>query len=456
MTTIKMIVEKQRRFFYTNKTKNISFRLRNLNLLYRAISEYEERILIALKKDLNKSSMEGYMTEIGMVLNEISYFKKNVKRLAKVTPVKTPLAQFPSRSFVISEPYGLVLILAPWNYPFQLSIAPLVGAIAAGNCCIVKPSPDAPYTSRVMADMIHEYFPSEYITVVEGGIRVSDELLEEKFDYIFYTGSTRVGKIIMEKAAKHLTPVSLELGGKSPCIIDKTANLKLAAKRVVFGKFLNAGQTCVAPDYIFVHKDSKEKFIEYVIFYINQLFGSNPLENKDYPKIINERHYKRLLDLIGDEDIVLGGRGNDKLQIEPTILDNITKDSNIMKEEIFGPILPIMTYKNLKEVANYISNKPKPLAMYLFTQDKKTERYILSNLSFGGGCVNDTIIHLATHSMGFGGVGESGMGSYHGKDSFDTFTHKKSIVKKSNLIDLPMRYAPYTKYKEKLVRMFLK
>ncbi len=456
MKTIEMIVEKQRKFFSTNITKDISFRQRNLNKLYRAITEYEERILEALKKDLNKSSMEGYMTEIGMVLNEISYFKKNIKKLAKVKSVKTPLAQFPSKSFIISEPYGLVLVMSPWNYPFQLSMAPLVGAIAAGNCCILKPSPDAPYTSRVMADMIKEYFSPSYITVVEGGIPISDELLEEKFDYIFYTGSTRVGKIIMEKAAKHLTPVSLELGGKSPCIIDKTANLKLAAKRIVFGKFLNAGQTCVAPDYIFVHKDSKEKLIEYLVFYINQLFGGNPLYNKDYPKIINERHYKRLLELMEDEDIVIGGKGNENLQIEPTILDNINKDSKVMREEIFGPILPILTYKNLKEVADYVTNNPKPLALYLFTEDKKSERYILSNLSFGGGCVNDTIIHLATHSMGFGGVGESGMGSYHGKDSFDTFTHKKSIVKKSNIIDLPMRYAPYTKNKEKLVRMFLK
>lgn len=456
MTTIKMIVEKQRKFFRTNITKDVSFRQRNLNKLYKAITVYEERILEALKKDLNKSSFEGYMTEIGMVLNEISYFKKNIKSLAKVTPVKTPLAQFPAKSFIISEPYGLILVMAPWNYPFQLSMAPLVGAIAAGNCCIVKPSPDAPYTSRVIADMIKEYFPPEYITVVEGGINVSDELLEEKFDYIFYTGSTRVGKIIMEKAAKHLTPVSLELGGKSPCIIDKTANLKLAAKRIVFGKFLNAGQTCVAPDYVYVHKNNKEQLVEYLVFYIKQLFGSNPLENKDFPKIINERHYSRLLDLIEDEDIIIGGRGNDKLQIEPTIIDNITKDSKVMKEEIFGPILPILTYNNLKEVADYVTSNPKPLALYLFTENKKIERYILSNLSFGGGCVNDTIIHLATHSMGFGGVGESGMGSYHGKDSFDTFSHKKSIVKKSNLIDLPMRYTPYTKNKEKLVRMFLK
>lgn len=456
MTDIKGIVALQHSYFQTNATKDINFRLKNLERLYQGIKAYEERILIALRKDLNKSSFEGYMTEIGMVFNEISYFKKNLKKLAKANHVKTPLAQAIGSSKVTYEPYGVVGILAPWNYPFQLSIAPLVGAIAAGNCAIIKPSPDAIHTSYVINQLISEYFPNKYIAVIEGGIEESNQLLEEKLDYIFYTGSTYVGKLIMEKAAKHLTPVTLELGGKSPCIIDKTANLKLAAKRIVFGKFLNAGQTCVAPDYIYVHKDKKEELIGYLTFYLKKFYGEDALNNKDYVRIINRKHYDRLLSLIEGETIVIGGKGNEDLQIQPTILDNITTESRIMEEEIFGPILPILTYEHLTDVVNYIKGGDKPLALYLFTQDKKVERYILNTVSFGGGCINDTIVHLATHHMGFGGVGASGMGAYHGKDSFLTFSHKKSIMKKSNLIDIPMRYAPYTSKKLRLIKRFLK
>lgn len=457
MSEIKELIQSQRDYFHTNATKDINFRINNLNRLYKGIIAYEERILIALKKDLNKSKLEAYMTEIGMVLNEIGYFKKNIRRLAKNTIVPTPMAQFHGKSFIMKEPYGVVAILAPWNYPFQLSITPLVGAIAAGNCCVVKPSPDAGYTSMVIYDLITEYFPKKYIAVIEGGIDESNEILEEKLDYIFYTGSTRVGKLIMEKAAKNLTPVTLELGGKSPCIVDKTANLKLAAKRIVFGKFLNAGQTCVAPDYIYVHKSVKDELIKYLVFYTKQFYGDGKSDNKnDYVRIINEHHHNRLLSLIQGEDCIIGGEDKGSLQIEATILDNITWDSKIMREEIFGPILPILTYQNLTEVEIAIKNSGKPLALYLFTQDKKVERYVRMNISYGGGCVNDTIVHLATHHMGFGGVGESGMGSYHGRDSFDTFSHKKSIMKKSNWIDLPMRYRPYSHSKLKVIKRFLK
>lgn len=455
MELVKSIVKEQRKFFASNRTKDISFRLQSLDILEKAIIEKEDKILEALRKDLNKSSFEGFMTEIGMVLDEIKFFKKNLRRLAKVKYVATPLAQFPSKSFIVSEPYGVVLIISPWNYPFQLSIAPLVGAIAAGNTAIMKPSPESHHTSKVLKEMIEEYFPTSYITVITGDEKVSNTLLDEKMDYIFFTGGPRVGKIVMEKAAKNLTPVTLELGGKSPSIIDKTANIKLAAKRIAFGKFLNAGQTCVAPDYIYVHKDVKEKLINYLLFYIKEFYGNAPINHPDYPKMINERHYNRVLSLIEEENIVTGGYGNDRMQIAPTILDNITPNSKIMSEEIFGPVLPILTFTSIKEVTSYVLSNPKPLALYLFTRSKKVEQYILKNISFGGGCINDTIVHLATHHMGFGGVGDSGMGSYHGKYSFDTFSHMKSILKKSNRIDLPIRYYPVTNWKDKLVRFFL-
>ncbi len=454
--TMEDIVLKQRKYFSTGVTKSVSYRINALKKLKAGILANEKMITGALRKDLNKSEFESYMTEIGMVLDEIKFLIKHIPGWAKNKKVRTPIAQFAAQSFVVSEPYGIVLVMSPWNYPFQLSIEPLIGAIAAGNCVIVKPSAYASHTSQVIADIIEKCFPPEYITVIQGGRQENQELLEQKFDYIFFTGGVEVGKLVMEKASRHLTPVSLELGGKSPCIIDKTANLKLAAKRIAFGKYLNSGQTCVAPDYLFVHKDVKDKVVTYLKEYITAFFGEDPLENPDYPKIINEKHYHRIMGLIEGEHILVGGVGKNNSQITPTIIDNITPQSNIMQEEIFGPILPILTFNSIKEVTGYVNSKPKPLALYLFTTDKKIEQYILKNISFGGGCINDTIIHLATSHMGFGGVGQSGMGSYHGKESFDTFSHRKSIVKKANWIDLPMRYHPYTKRKEKLVRMFLK
>jgi len=453
---IEEIVQKQQAYFSTGVTKVVSYRMNALMKLKATIIAKEQMIADALKKDLNKSEFESYMTEIGLVLDEIRFLMKHTPTWAKNKYSKTPLAQFAARSFVVSEPYGVVLIMSPWNYPFQLSIEPLVGAIAAGNCAILKPSAYAPHISQVISDIIAECFPPEYITVIQGGRQENQELLEQKFGYIFFTGGVEVGKLVMEKAARHLTPVSLELGGKSPCIIDKTANLKLAAKRLAFGKYLNSGQTCVAPDYLFVHKDVKDKVVKYLKEYITAFFGAEPLENPDYPKIINEKHYQRIMGLIEGENILVGGTGKNNSQIAPTILDNIIPQSKIMQEEIFGPILPILTFERIEEVTNYVNSQPQPLALYLFTTDKRMEQHIVNTISFGGGCINDTIIHLATSHMGFGGVGQSGMGSYHGKLSFDTFSHKKSIVKKANWIDLPMRYHPYTKGKEKLVRMFLK
>jgi aldehyde dehydrogenase (NAD+) len=455
---IQEIVNKQREYFMTGVTTPVSFRLNALKKLRKAILTNEYRILTALKQDLNKSESESYMTEIGMVLEEIKTLVKHTPKWAAAKYVKTPIAQFYGRSFILSEPYGVVLVMSPWNYPFQLSIAPLIGAIAAGNCVILKPSAYAPEVSQVMADILSECFPEKYVAVVQGGRQENQELLEQKFDYIFFTGGVEVGKLVMEKAAKHVTPVSLELGGKSPCIVDKTADLKLAAKRIAFGKFLNAGQTCVAPDYLYVEETVKTELLTYLKRYSNEFFGEDPFKNPNYPKIINEKHYRRIMSLIKGETILAGGYGNetDKYQIAPTILDNITPDSKIMQEEIFGPVLPVMTYKHMKEVTEYVHSRPKPLALYLFTTDKKMERHILKNISFGGGCINDTIIHLATPYMGFGGVGESGMGSYHGRLSFDTFSHKKSIIKKANWMDLPMRYPPYTKTKDKLVRFFMK
>ncbi|MGB8451318.1 MAG: aldehyde dehydrogenase [Anaerocolumna sp.] len=470
---IQEIVKIQRDFFHTGVPKSVPYRIHALKMLRRAILANELRITDALYKDLNKSDFESYMTEIGMVLDEIKTLINHTHKWAAVKYVKTPLAQFAGRSFIIPEPYGVVLIMSPWNYPFQLSLAPLVGAIAAGNCVVLKPSAYAPNVSQIMAELIEQCFPPKYITVIEGGRAENQELLEQKFDYIFFTGGVSVGKLVMEKAAKHLTPVSLELGGKSPCIVDKTADLDLAAKRIVFGKFLNSGQTCVAPDYLYVHQDVKEKLVTYLKKYIKKFHGTEPLDNSYYPKIINEKHYKRIMGLIEGEAILAGGYGrnnnncrNDSkgsnnegvnhFQIAPTLIHHITADSKIMQEEIFGPVLPIMTYRHISEVNDYINKRPKPLALYLFTTDKRMEKYILKNISFGGGCINDTIIHLATPYMGFGGVGESGMGSYHGRYSFDTFSHKKSIIKKANWIDLPMRYQPYTKWKDKLIRLFLR
>lgn len=454
---IKKLVKKQRQFYNKGKTKSYDFRMSALTRLEDAVKKHEKELLFALHKDLRKSSLEAYMTEIGLVLNEIEYVKKHLKKWMKDRGYMSPLSQFPSRSFEVSEPYGVVLIMSPWNYPVLLALEPMIGAIAAGNCCILKVAADAPAVSKVLKDMFLEIFPQYYVSVVTGGRSENQALLNQKFDYIFFTGSVSVGRFVMEKATKHLTPVTLELGGKSPCIVEKTANLKLAAKRIVFGKFLNSGQTCVAPDYVLADNAIQRELIYYLKYWIFKMYGRNPLENSDYPRMVNEKHYQRVMHLMKSGTIVAGGYGNPKTKkIAPTLLTKVMADSPIMQEEIFGPVLPILTYHDLQDAKDFIQSRPKPLALYLFTKNKTVERDILRNLSFGGGCINDTVIHLATSKVGFGGVGESGMGSYHGKYSFDTFSHRKSIVKKALHFDIPIRYAPYTKAKETVLRLFMK
>lgn len=441
MKDIQLILEEQRMFFQSGATKDISFRKIQLKKLKKIIQENESEIIDALNRDLNKSTFEAYETEIGTVLGEIRFMLKNINRFSKPKRVKTPLAHFPSISKVYKEPYGVVLIMSPWNYPFQLTIGPLVGAIATGNCITIRMSDYSPHTSEIIRKLVVENFERGYITVVDGGSEINQILLQQNFDYIFFTGSVSVGKLVMAEAAKHLTPVTLELGGKSPCIVDKTADVALAAKRITWGKFLNAGQTCVAPDYILVHKSIKKQLIHEIKINIREFYGNEPHKNNEYPKIISERHFKRLIDLMKSGVVVVGGQSN-KLtnQIAPTILDNVTLDSAIMQEEIFGPILPIIEFDCLKDAVAIINSIPKPLALYFFTTSKRDEKYIIDSISFGGGCINDTIVHLGNPHMPFGGVGESGMGSYHGEASLQTFSHSKSILKKSNLLDIPLRY----------------
>ena len=459
--SIEQIVQSQHAFFASGRTLDVSFRLQSLSALARAIEQYEERLLSALQEDLQKSHFEGFMTEIGMVRAELSFVKKRVRRWAKPQRVKTPLAQFPAKSLVIPEPYGSVLIMAPWNYPFQLCIEPLIGALAAGNCAVIKPSAYAPNTSRAMAELIAAVFNPDWVTVIEGGREQNAALLEQRFDYIFFTGSVDVGKMVMEKASRHLTPVTLELGGKSPVIVDRTANIPLTAKRLAFGKLLNAGQTCVAPDYCLVDRKVRDELVEELKKQFQRMLGQDPLANDHFVRIINRKHYNRLQGLLEGEEILYGGGHRDDPDsdsgwIAPTLVaDTLDGTSKPMGEEIFGPILPIIPYDGLDQAIHFINRREKPLALYLFTRSQRIKERILRSCSFGGGCINDTIIHLATHHMGFGGVGQSGMGSYHGKRSFDTFSHYRAIVDKATWLDLPMRYHPYKKFNGKLIRMFI-
>ena len=454
---IKDLVTRQRKYFQTGATLPVSVRVDALKRLYGVISGCEKEIHTALKRDLGKSGFESYMCETGLVLEEISYMLKHIHRFSREKNVRTPLAQFHSRSFKKPSPYGVTLIMSPWNYPFMLTLSPLVDALAAGNTAVVKPSAYSPHTSDVILQILSQCFDPEYVAVVTGGRAENTCLLREHFDYIFFTGSQSVGKEVMRNAAEHLTPVTLELGGKSPCSVDKSADIKLAARRIVFGKYLNCGQTCVAPDYIYCHRSVKDKLIKEVQKQIQKQYGKQPLRNPNYGKIINEKHFDRLLGLIDKNKTVHGG-GSDRhaLRIEPTVLDNVTFADAVMQEEIFGPIMPILIFDNLDEAIRNINAMPHPLALYLFTSDKAAAKKVTSRCGFGGGCINDTIIHLATTEMGFGGFGESGMGSYHGKVGFDTFSHYKSIVDKKTWIDLPMRYQPYRKLHEKMIRFFLK
>lgn len=454
---IKELVLTQRKYFRTGATLPVELRLKALLKLKACILKYENEIHSALKADLGKSGPESYMCETGMTLSELSYMIKHIFSFAREKTVLTPLAQFHSRSYKKPSPYGVVLIMSPWNYPFMLAMEPLVDAIAAGNTAVVKPSAYSPHTGEVIRKIIEECFEKEHVSVVMGGRAENTCLLSEHFDYIFFTGSQAVGKEVMRKAAEHLTPVTLELGGKSPCIVDKTANIKLAAKRIVFGKYLNCGQTCVAPDYVYCDRAVKDKLIAAIKQQIKKQYSPSPLSNKNYGKIINEKHFNRILGFIDSSKTVYGGKhSRSTLQIEPTVMDRVTFSDPVMQEEIFGPVLPVLIYDTLDEVIANINSMPHPLALYLFTSSSNVKKRVTSQCSFGGGCVNDTIIHLATSEMGFGGFGESGMGAYHGKTGFDTFSHYKSIVDKKTWLDLPMRYQPYRKIYDRLIHIFLK
>ena len=454
---IQSLLESQRQFYRSGATIPVDFRITQLKKLYAAVKKYETEINDALKADLGKSHFEGFMCESGLVLSEISYMIRHTKRFAKRKPVRTTLAQFPSRSYLQPVPYGNTLIMSPWNYAFLLTIDPLATAIAAGNTAIVKPSAYSPATGKIVEKIITEIFPTEYVAVVTGGRAENAALLDQKFDFVFFTGSQAVGKEVLRHTAEHLTPAVLELGGKSPCIVDESADLELAAKRIVFGKYLNCGQTCVAPDHILCQRSVKDAFVAEVAKQIKLQFGEDPLKNKDYGKIINEKHFARLCGLIDKSKVVIGGEVNAATnQIAPTVMDHVTEADQVMGEEIFGPIMPILTYDSFDQLVSTLKTKDKPLALYLFSTNRAHTRRVTTELSYGGGCINDVIIHLATSEMGFGGVGESGMGAYHGKTGFDTFSHTKSIVNKKNWLDLPMRYQPYKRNFEKLLHLFLR
>lgn len=454
---IKDILQQQNHFFSSGKTIPAEFRLKQLESLKEAMIRHEADLAAALKEDLGKSRMESYMCEIGLTLSELTWMQKHLRSLMRSKRVSTPAAQFAAKSFRSPSPYGTVLIMSPWNYPVLLTLDPLIDAIAAGNTAVVKPSAYAPCTFDVMKTMIEECFPAHYVAVVDGGRAENQALLQQRFDMIFFTGGKTVGREVLRHAAEYLTPVTLELGGKSPCIVDSTAKIRLAAKRIVFGKYLNCGQTCVAPDYILCDKRIRDELITAILAEIEKQFGKEPLKNPNYGKIINEKHFERILGLINGEKLVYGGQSEpESLRIAPTVLNNITWDDAVMGEEIFGPLLPILTFDTLDEALDTVESHPHPLALYFFSEDKAAQKKVLDTCRFGGGCINDTIIHLATSDMPFGGVGESGMGSYHGRVGFETFSHYRSIVDKKTWMDLPIRYQKYTGLKKKMMRMFLK
>lgn len=449
------LVQNQKDFFQTGKTSSYHFRIAALKDLRKSIIAHQQEIYDSMLTDFNKCKGEVYMSEIGLILDEIGHHIKHLHKWMKTKKVPTPISQFPSRSFIVKQPKGVVLIMSPWNYPLLLCIEPLIGAISAGCTAIVKPSAYTPNTSATIAKILGSIFTKEYVAVVEGGREQNAALLEEPFDHIFFTGSSAVGKVVLEKAAKHLTPVTLELGGKSPVIVDETADINVAARRIAFGKVLNAGQTCVAPDYLFVHKKVKTKFIQAYQKAIKEFFPNDDMNSMTH--IVNQKHFERISNLLKDQNIVIGGQtDNQQRFIAPTLLDDVSLDSPIMQEEIFGPILPMISYTDIESCITYINSHPKPLALYLFTKNKKLEKQFLTRCIYGGGCINDTIVHIATSHLPFGGIGNSGMGSYHGEKSFETFSHFKSILKNSPYIDLPIRYRPFTKLKEKLVKMVLK
>ncbi|EJR56580.1 hypothetical protein IIM_00512 [Bacillus cereus VD107] len=454
--SISSIVNKQKEYFYKGHTRSVEIRKSNLQKLYAGIQRFEDEIFQALKIDLNKSIHESFTTEIGYVLKEISFQMQHISSWSKPRRVRTALTHFGSKGKIVPEPYGVTLIIAPWNYPFQLAIAPLVGALAAGNTVILKPSELTPNVSKVLVKMLEELFTEELVAVVEGGVEESTALLKEPFDYIFFTGSVGVGKVVMEAAAKNLTPLTLELGGKSPCIVHKDAKLDVTARRIVWGKFLNAGQTCVAPDYMYVHSSVKEQLIKALRHEIAEQYGKDALQNDSYVRIVSERHFERLCTFLQDGNPVIGGNyKKETLHIEPTVLTNVTWQDSVMEDEIFGPILPILEYDKIEDVIETIQQHPKPLALYVFSEDKGVQEKVTRNISYGGGCINDVVYHLATPYLPFGGVGSSGLGGYHGKESFRTFSHYKSILSQSTAFDMKIRYSS-TKSALKFIRKLLK
>lgn len=438
------ILSRQRAYFREGHTRPLSFRLRQLSLLQHALHACEPALLEALRADLGKASFEGYETELGLLLEELRFAKKNLASWMRPERVRTSLLHAPSSSVIVKEPLGVVLILSPWNYPLQLTIAPLIAALAAGNCAVVKPSRYAPKTAAVIEKMLSSCFPPELVCVVQGGRAENEALLSLRFDHIFFTGSPKVGRVVMRAAAEHLTPVTLELGGKSPCLLDETADLAVAARRIAWGKGLNAGQTCVAPDYLLVPAKKVEAFVHAYRKAVRRFYGDDPVQNPEYPRIITDRHFERLSGLMESGRVLYGGRKDAGLRkIEPTLLTGVTLESPVMGEEIFGPLLPVLPYESVEEAFGIIARFERPLAFYLFTKDKALAKRALQEVPFGGGCINDTVIHLSNPRLPFGGVGESGMGAYHGKKGFDTLTHEKSVLIHSQKLDIPFRYPPY-------------
>lgn len=451
------LMQKQREYFASGATRPIEARLDSLNRLKNTIVQRESDILAALKSDLGKSAMEAYETEVGFTLAELSHIIKHLRRWCESREVSTPMSCAISHGHVVYEPLGVCLVMAPWNYPFQLSVAPLAAALSAGNCVVLKPSAYASATSALLGELLGEVFDPGLCTVVQGGRQENQSLLNERFDHIFFTGSPEVGKTVLRAAAEHLTPVTLELGGKSPCIVDESADIDLAAKRIAWGKFLNAGQTCVAPDYIYLHDNIREEFLKSLVKWTKTFWGENALNHPDLPHIINRKHFDRLMGLFEEKQVLHGGQSDpETLRIAPTILIDVVPDSSIMQQEIFGPLLPILPYHDTDSIIAEINARPKPLALYLFANYQVVVKKVLDSISFGGGCVNDTILHLCASELPFGGVGESGMGRYHGKSGFETFSNPKSILKRSNLIDPSLRYMPYTEKKARKVRKYLK
>ncbi len=453
---MKELVQKQNDFFHSQATKNINNRLTLLRSLKKEIINREKDIIEAIFMDFGKSDFETSSSEIGVVLSELNKTINNLKKLSKPKLVLPSILNFPSSAKIYKVPYGNVLIISPWNYPFNLAMIPFIGAIAAGNTVVLKPSELTLKTSKIIEEIISNVFEEQYATVVLGAAKVAQELLEQKWDYIFFTGSVRIGKLVYKAAAANLTPVTLELGGKSPCIVDSTADLKIAARRIVWGKFLNGGQTCIAPDYILIEHNIKDKFIQFLKEEIKIAYGDNPQKSQDYPRIINKANFIRLSDMLDDEKIVFGGVLNEKdLYISPTIIENPVLDSKLMQGEIFGPILPVISYINMKEIESIIERYPNPLSFYIFSKSRKFNKYLIDKFSFGGAVVNDTVVHFINDRLPFGGVGESGLGAYHGKYSFNTFSREKSVVTRYTWLDIPIRYLPSNNFKKKIIRFLL-